>query len=133
MKKLKVIIIPALLGLIGITLSHLPKKLFPLSETIFMKQFSPIIEPLEVVGCRISRRSQSAVERCYLKKAPDPQVFAAKLNETGWRPSAHHSAFGFTLGDWCKGESRFSIAQEDNRWVIEYSRAVAFSCEEKRL
>lgn len=133
MKKFKVFIIPALLGVIGITLPHLPKKLAPLSETIFMKQFIPTIEPLEVVGCRISQRSQSAVERCYLKGAPGPQVFTSKLNETGWRPSAHHLPLGVTLGAWCKGESRFAIAQEDNRWVIEYSRAVGYSCEEKRL
>jgi hypothetical protein len=93
----------------------------------------PLIGPLGVRGCKISWRSYSSVERCYVQHEPSYAAVSDELEKLGWQRKADYYPQGELLGAWCKGDQIISIAKDEADWIVEFDRAVAYSCKVNEL
>lgn len=130
MKKYGAISFIAIAMVLG-TLLPRCKKLMPFDQTVQLLPLAPIISPLGVTGCAISRRVYSKVERCFVTQEPDSLALSSQLDKWGWYPSVHQSASGRLIGAWCKGDGRITLSEDDAQWIVEYESAANYSCETK--
>ncbi len=89
----------------------------------------PFIDPLGVSGCKISQRSYSGVERCYVQHEPSAAAISDELSKSGWRRTTHFSTEGELIGAWCKDDAIIGISKEEVDWKVEFIRAAAYKCE----
>ena len=108
-----------------------PAPLGQLSQARHLSEYASLIAPLRVIGCTVSERAYTTVERCDVRAAPDLAHFHQILGAKGWLVSAQRSVYGPYASSWCKGTTRIQIDQIGDRWRVEYTRAPAYTCKAK--